>query len=637
MVPARYFGMVLEPHTIPMKARQLLVPALVILQASAFAQLELEVVTTGLSGPVDVAHAGDARLFIVERPGRIRILNADGTLRTQPFLDITDRVLSAAGEQGLLGLAFHPQYATNGRFFVFYTAGTGNGVVRLSRFSVTSDPNVASNQETILWSLAKPDQNHNGGDLAFGPDGYLYFAPGDGGGAGDPDNNAQNMATGFGKVLRIDVSGATYTVPSTNPFVGVQGVLPEIWASGLRNPWRFGFDRLTGDLWIGDVGQGAEEEVDFWPAGNNTGPNFGWRCYEGALPYSTGGCQPQSSYVAPVRSHPQSDGWCSVIGGRVYRGTLYPNLTGRYIYTDFCHGRIHSLRPSGQTWVAETLIPTGSQGMVAIGEDANGELYFCNMSQGTLYHLIDASAVVRVAPKVWLGGAYVQTDGLMRDGLRTNDMLPSTEPYTALGHRRVAKGGGETLAGTVLAVNGNNAMVDWVRVELRTPAMPGMVVACRQGILHRDGDVVAADGTSPLTFHVGPGNYHVAVRHRNHLACMTTSIALTTTATTVDLRAAGTTVWGTNAREQVGDQRLLWSGDVGGNGTIAYTGAGNDRDVILQMIGGSVPTNTVDGYERADVNLDGTVMYTGAGNDRDRILLSIGGVVPTNTVTQQLP
>lgn len=622
-----------------MKPRLLVFALCTSLTISLPAQLELELVLAGLDQPVDVAHAGDGRLFIAEREGRIRILHPDGRLQAEPFLDITDRVLSDGGEQGLLGLAFHPQYASNGRFFVYYTTGSGNGTVRLSRFSVSPDPDVAlANQETVLWGAVKPFENHNGGDLDFGPDGFLYFAPGDGGGAGDPDNRAQNMSSGFGKMLRIAVDGSAYTVPADNPFVGVPGALPEIWAVGLRNPWRFGFDRQNGDLWIGDVGQGAREEVNWWPAGNNTGPNFGWRCYEGDVAYQTGGCLSQTAYVGPVRAHPQNDGWCSVIGGRVYRGSAYPTLQGRYIYTDFCHGRVHSLRPSGTTWIAETLIATGTQGFVAIGEDVAGELYFCNMGAGTLHHLIDASAVVRVAPKLFLSGAYESTTGLMRDDLRMDDLVPSTEPYTALGYRRMAKGGGEQVTATVLDVNGDNAIVDWVRVELRSPTDQTVILACRHGLVQRDGDVVAADGASPLSFTVGAGNYHVAVLHRNHLACMTAAaVPLASTSSIVDLRAPGTTTYGTDAQANAGAFRALWSGNAAPDQQVLYTGSDNDRDVILQAIGGVVPTATITGYHPADVNLDGRVMYTGAANDRDLILQTIGGVVPTQSVPQRLP
>jgi len=628
-----------HPKDLMMKALHLSLALAFCSAISMQAQVELELVLSGLAGPVQVVHAGDDRLFIVERVGRIRILKPDGRLDPVPFLDITDRVLATSGEQGLLGMAFHPQYATNGRFFVYYTTGTGNGTVRLSRFGVSADPDVAiATQETVLWGVVKPESNHNGGDLAFGPDGMLYLAPGDGGGVGDPNNNAQNMGSFLGKILRLNVDGATYSVPTNNPFIGVAGALPEIWGVGLRNPWRFGFDRQTGDLWIGDVGQGAQEEVDRWPAGNNTGPNFGWRCYEGSAPYSVSGCLPQASYVAPVISLPHSDGGCSVIGGRVYRGTLYPGLQGKYIYTDYCHGRVRSLRPNGSAWIAETLIPTGSVGMAAIGEDVGGELYFVNTEQGSLYKLIDAASVVRLSPKLFLSGAYDVFSGSMRDDLRVGDLLPLTEPYTALGYRRVAKGGAEQTTAAVLGVGAFNAVVDWVRVELRSSMHPTMVVASRNGLVQRDGDVVAADGTSPLTFHVGPGSYFVSVRHRNHLGCMTaSSVALSATAATVDFRASTTATWGTNAREPIGAVRVLWAGNADPDGSVRYSGNANDRDVVLQAIGGVIPTNTVNGYLTSDVNLDGMVRYSGQDNDRDAILRTIGGVIPTNTVVQQLP
>jgi len=226
----------------------------------------------------------------------------------------------------------------------------------------------------------------------------------------------------------------------------------------------------------------------------------------------------------------------------------------------------------------------------------------------------------------------------MRDDLRVGDLLPLTEPYTALGYRRVAKGGAEQTTAAVLGVGAFNAVVDWVRVELRSSMHPTMVVASRNGLVQRDGDVVAADGTSPLTFHVGPGSYFVSVRHRNHLGCMTaSSVALSATAATVDFRASTTATWGTNAREPIGAVRVLWAGNADPDGSVRYSGNANDRDVVLQAIGGVIPTNTVNGYLTSDVNLDGMVRYSGQDNDRDAILRTIGGVIPTNTVVQQLP
>ncbi len=603
----------------------------------------LETVVEGLTNPVDIAHAGDARIFLVERAGIIRILQPHGGLEEQPFINLTDRVNSANGEQGLLGLTFDPDFWQNGYFYVNYTTGTGNGSTRVSRFSVTSEPDVADpNSEVILYSIAQPGNNHNGGDLAFGPDGYLWFPLGDGGGGGDPNNLAQNMASGHGKVLRIDVSnGVPYSIPADNPFATANpaDTLREIWGSGLRNPYRFSFDALTGDVWIGDVGQNAREEVNFIPAGANDGQNFGWRCYEGNLPHNTAGCAPASEYVFPLHEHPHSDGSCSVIGGYVYRGSAYPALFGKYIYTDFCHGRIHALTPDGQGgWTPSILMANGTFGWSGFGEDAAGGLYVCNTSTGEVARIVDTGAQIVMDPKLYLEGPLDPTTLLMGDGLRSGGLIPLAEPYTALGYWQGAGGGGESTTNAVLATSGNNAIVDWVRVELRSEAEPRITVASRQALLQRDGDVVNSDGSSGLVFGVGYGNYYVVVRHRNHLAAMTaTPVALTTSATVVDFRSTGTATFGVDARKTVSGQRALWAGNVLPDQQVKYTGADNDREPILSAIGGTVPTSTAGGYQAADVNLDGTVRYTGSMNDRDPILSNIGGIVPTNIRFEQLP
>ena len=615
----------------------LFVPALLIAQIS----VQLEPVVTGLTNPVDIVHAGDARLFIVERPGIIKILQPNGSLNAVPFLDITDRVNNAGGEQGLLGLAFHPQYAMNGFFFVYYNAGSGSGSVRVSRFNVGIDPDVAvASSEQMLWQLSYSSSNHNGGDLAFGPEGYLYFAPGDGGGAGDPNNLAQNMTDGHGKVHRIDVDGGTpFAIPPTNPFASANNIdtLRTIWASGLRNPFRFAFDQFTGDLWIGDVGQNVKEELNMVSANTNTGPNFGWRCYEGTEPYNTTGCAPASNYYPPLIDHDQSAQWCSVIAGRVYRGSRYPSLYGRFIYTDFCHGRIHSLLPTGNGWQQDTLLMTGTQGLAAFGEDVSGELYVCNTLNGTLFRIYDPAAIVTLRAKAFLDGPYNAANGSMDDALRTADLLPSSEPYTALGFPRVAGGGGESISTSVLNTTGNNAIVDWVRVELRATVDPSLIAAVAHGLSQRDGDIVAVDNVSPLTFHTGAGSYHVVVRHRNHLGVMTELPIEIGTATTVDLTDGSVPVFGTVAQRSLNGISLLWSGNSNGNNTVQYTGLGNDRDAILEMIGGLVATNTTTGYAGEDVNMDGVVKYTGIQNDRDPILRNIGGTEATNVLIQQLP
>jgi len=360
-------------------------------------RVQLETFATGLTRITDIAHAGDERLFAVLQPGTIRIVMPDGTVLPTPFLNITARVNSAASEQGLLGLAFDPDYATNGFFYVNYTTGSGNGTTRVSRFSVTGDPDVADpGSEVVLFSLAQPYNNHNAGDLDFGPDGYLYIPLGDGGSGNDPPNNGQNLRTALGSILRIDVHGGTpYAIPPDNPFTNHGDTLPETWASGLRNPWRFGFDALTGDVWIGDVGQNAWEEVDFWPAGDNSGPNFGWRCREGlvATPgVSQANCQPASSYAPPVQVHVNGAGnWCSVIGGRVYRGDVFHRLYGRYIYTDYCLGRMFSLHPNGSGgWVNEQLTASGPGGITVIAENSALELFAGNGQNGILYRIVDA-------------------------------------------------------------------------------------------------------------------------------------------------------------------------------------------------------------------------------------------------------
>ena len=355
--------------------------------------LQVEQIATGLTRIVDISHCGDDRLFLTLQAGNIRIMQADNTLLAAPFLNITDRVNDAGNEQGLLGLAFPPDYATSGKFYVCYTAGTSAGTSRVSRFSVTSDPNVADPaSEEILYTIAQPYPNHNGGDLDFGPDGMLYVGFGDGGSGGDPENNAQNMGSALGKMLRLDVSGPTsWAVPADNPFATANpaDTLPEIFASGLRNPWRFGFDAQNGDLWIGDVGQNAVEELDYWPGDDLTGPNYGWRCYEAASAYNTSGCQPASAYVPPVAIHPQSaQGWCSIIGGRTYRGPTYWRIEGHHIYTDYCGGQFYSLRPDEfGGWVRTQVLATGITGWSVIAENSAGELFGGDNTNGRLYRI----------------------------------------------------------------------------------------------------------------------------------------------------------------------------------------------------------------------------------------------------------
>ncbi|MCB0772666.1 MAG: PQQ-dependent sugar dehydrogenase [Flavobacteriales bacterium] len=376
-------------------------------------QLELRPWATGLSGPVYATHAGDGRLFVVERAGRIRIVTDSMQVQPGYFLNITDRVNDGGGEQGLLGLAFDPEYAQNGFFYVNYIHGSGNGTSRISRFQVTANPDSADPaSETVLYTLPQPYSNHNGGCLQFGPDGYLYCGFGDGGSGNDPENRAQNLGNALGDMIRIDVSqhNSTYAIPPDNPFVSAQDTLPEIWASGLRNPWRFSFDRLTGDLWIGDVGQNAWEEVDHWPATNGGGANFGWRCREGFVPtpnVSQSGCAAQGPFVDPVAVFNHgTQGWCSVIGGYVYRGTEFPRLQGLYIFTDYCNGDFLSL---GADHALDTLLMTGNYGYSGFGEDVAGELYITDVEHGTLHKVADACPMPD--PVINFDGETLSCDG----------------------------------------------------------------------------------------------------------------------------------------------------------------------------------------------------------------------------------
>lgn len=350
-------------------------------------QVDLFTWSTGYAFPVDIANAGDSRLFIVERDGRIQIADANGQMNPQPFLDITDRVATIFGEQGLLGLAFHPNYSNNGYFYVNYTGLNNNTYV--SRFSVSTNPDTAdAATESVIITIPQPYLNHNGGDLEFGPDGYLYIGMGDGGDAGDPQNHAQDSLDLLGKMLRIDVDGGSpYAIPPDNPFVGNSNYLPEIWATGLRNPWRFSFDRQTGDLWIGDVGQGAWEEIDFWPAQTPGGANFGWRCYEGNAAYDLSLCGGVGPFTYPIFEYDHNPGHCSVTGGYVYRGSLLSDLDGHYFLADFCTGNMWTVYDSVGVWATHDLGTYNAYDFSSFGEDVNGELYIAGLNTGNIYQV----------------------------------------------------------------------------------------------------------------------------------------------------------------------------------------------------------------------------------------------------------
>jgi glucose/arabinose dehydrogenase len=331
-------------------------------------------VTSGLSSPVFLTQPlDDGRIFVVEQPGRIRIIK-DGVLQTTPFLDLTSRVLYS-GERGLLSVAFHPQYATNHYFYVYFTTQT-NGDIRIERFTATSNPDVAdpTSAKLIITAPHSSQANHNGGLLTFGPDGMLYAALGDGGGAGDPLGNGQNFNSLLGGMIRIDVDhGDPYAIPADNPFVGQAGRRAELWAKGLRNPWRYAFDNSTGLLYIADVGQGEREEVDVVDAGSG-GLNYGWNITEGTTCYNASSCN-KTGLTDPVFDYTHDAGACSITGGYVYRGTAIDGLQGHYLYSDYCAGFLKSFRYSNGTVLDQKDWGITAQSVTSFGRDIDGELY----------------------------------------------------------------------------------------------------------------------------------------------------------------------------------------------------------------------------------------------------------------------
>ncbi len=340
-----------------------------------------------------------ARLFVVEQAGRIEIIK-NGTVLPTPFLNITSIVLSG-GERGLLGLAFHPNYAANRRFYVYYTRQT-DGAIVVARYTASENPDRANpgSAQTVIVIPHPGASNHNGGCIQFGPDGYLYFGTGDGGSSGDPPCNAQNGLVLLGKILRIDVNGASpYVIPPTNPFVGDPAFLDEIWAYGLRNPWRFSFDAVTGDLYTGDVGQDTIEEVDFQPGSSTGGENYGWKIMEGNNCFSSANCinpPPCNSplFTDPIWTYTHPGGNCSVTGGYVYRGNLIPSLRGTYFFADYCSAKIWSFQFVGGAVTNFTdrtaeLAPRGAtiNSITSFGEDANGELYIVDQG-GEIFKIL---------------------------------------------------------------------------------------------------------------------------------------------------------------------------------------------------------------------------------------------------------
>ena len=337
------------------------------------------IISNGISQPIFLTYPddGSGRLFVVEQNGRILILEK-GKLHPKPFLDISS-LLSTGGERGLLGLAFHPRYRENGRYFLNYTREQ-DGATVIAEYRASSNPYRSETTEIVLLVIPQPYGNHNGGMVAFGPEGYLFIATGDGGAGGDPGNRGQNPSELLGKILRIDVNhGSPYGIPSTNPFAD-EGGRPEIFAIGFRNPWRFSFDRKTGELWAGDVGQNDWEEINIVKMGEN----HGWRLMEGKHCYEPSeDCQPSTKVAMPVTEYANAGPRCSVIGGYVYRGGKLPSLYGTYIFGDYCSGEIFGFQDGKQTVLLDTELQ-----ITSFGEDENGELYVINHN-GSIHRIIN--------------------------------------------------------------------------------------------------------------------------------------------------------------------------------------------------------------------------------------------------------
>ncbi|AFZ66729.1 PQQ-dependent sugar dehydrogenase [Deinococcus peraridilitoris] len=364
-----------------MKYSMMALGAALLLSWGAAQDVKLVRVAAGFERPTVVTHAGDGsnRLFVVEQGGVIKLVK-NGQLQREPFLDVSS-LTRAGGERGLLGLAFDPKFKQSGRFYINYTNTNGHTVI--ARYTAQGD-RANPSSAAVLLTIEQPYANHNGGQLAFGPDGYLYIGTGDGGGGGDPQNHGQNLSSLLGKLLRLDVSGDKYTVPKDNPFVGQNGARGEVWAYGLRNPWRFSFDRENGNLFIADVGQNKFEEINFQPGSSKGGENYGWRLKEANECFNPGSnCTRERKLVDPILQYGRSEG-VSVTGGYVYRGKAVPELVGKYVYGDFGSGTVWVGERDGNRWTARRLLDT-EYNISTFGQSEAGELYLTDYNSGTLY------------------------------------------------------------------------------------------------------------------------------------------------------------------------------------------------------------------------------------------------------------
>lgn len=447
----------------------------------------------GLVEPIGIAHAGDDRLFVVERRGKIRLIDANGQLSPTPFLDISDRVSwESFWEMGLLSLAFHPNYASSGVFFVNYTNLQGH--THISRFHVRDDdPNQADpDSEVILLIINQPTVLHNGGGLAFGPDGNLYIGLGDGGWLGDPNNRAQNLSTKLGKVLRIFAQAAgpapAFTVPEGNPFVDVPGAQKEIWALGFRNPWRLSFDRETGDLFIADVGNFRVEEINHYPAGQPGGRNFGWRCFEGRLAFNPDGCGPAEEYTFPIHEYMHGKENCAVIGGYVYRGSDYPVMEGTYLFSDFCSREVWGLHHSGGRWHS-SWHGRAPAGLSSFGEGVDGELYAVSQETGQLFRLHAGTAGGAFLPQM-AHNPLIPTPTPVPDGpdlvIQDVTLVPS---QPAPGQPVIIYVTAQNV-GNQPVTAGNNFYIDLYVDRLPAPMLNGDISWGAQGVAFGPGDSV---------------------------------------------------------------------------------------------------------------------------------------------------
>lgn len=579
--------------------------------------------------PIDIEHAGDERLFIASKEGTIVIANEQGILNSTLFLAINNQVSNSDYEGGLLGLAFHLNHASNGYFYVNYTNLEGNTVV--SRFSVYPSNRDLANpySEEILLTIDQYSPSHNGGDICFGPDGYLYISVGDGGGVGDPNQNGQNNNTFLGKILRIDVNNTStiinsdgetielpYAIPTDNPFVNNPDVADEIWATGLRNPWRMSFDNLTGDLWIADVGQGEWEEVNFQSQLSEGGENYGWNCYEGNHPFPVNNedidCENQNFTFPTFEYGHNSNGGFAVTGGFVYRGTQYPCLYGKYLMADFVTGNIWTLEPDDiadmntdgtvQTWTNtfyDNSVFQFPSDITSFGEDINGELYAATFD-GTVYKLTtECSVNANVNLKIFLEGAYIN-NGEMATTL--HDYIPLEQPYNNPPYN---------YTGTESLNNIPNNMVDWVLVEARQgqPNIAGnkntTITQTKAGVLLSNGNIVDTSGEPLIFFDLKiDEEYYFCVRHRNHLDILTAIPIATAPNIEYDFTLNHTSALGNQQLIQMNDGRFaMFAGDFLPDGVIQTTDY--DTWVNAPAILGT--------YNSNDGNLDGTIQVT----DRD--------------------